>query len=37
MFQYLPAYRCPEIARSLTERECKQARGLLAESGLYSD
>jgi uncharacterized Fe-S radical SAM superfamily protein PflX len=30
-------YRYPEIARSLTERECEQASGLLAESGLYSD
>lgn len=37
MFQYSPAYlayRYPEIARSLTEGECEQASGLLAESGV---
>nr|QNT35748.1 hypothetical protein BODMHOLK_00039 [uncultured Methanosarcinales archaeon] len=36
MFQYRPAYlahQYPEIARSLTESECEQASGLLAESG----
>ncbi|MHC1595959.1 MAG: radical SAM protein, partial [Candidatus Syntropharchaeales archaeon] len=40
MFQYRPAYlahQYPEIARSLTESECEQASGLLAESGLYTD
>ena len=40
MFQYRPAYlayRYLEIARSLTESECEQASGLLAESGFYSD
>ena len=37
MFQYLPAYQYPEIARSLTGGECKQASRLLSESGVYSD
>ncbi len=37
LFQYRLAYLAhlyPEIARSLTGGECKQASGLLAESGV---